>query len=612
MKGRGFAVLLLAIASTGILASTAPAQEKLELNTREWEVLPELQLKHNQIVGFEARNQSGSYVLKDGKLHPGSTDAVIKNLRRFGRNWTQYDLRGSGSQRVAQELYAGVISGSPDGWAKEKNQGDGLRMQNLCAALMERDSFGLFAPIPGKKLKWAKLGGFRGVEFNFEGAWRRSKDSRREIPYLAHGWVLDCPGDDLMFLFYGPDVRDVPYKDAHKVVRKLVSKVKPLSEKELQKYYKELVEAARGDMRKRKWDKPFHTVGLKTWPASDDLPNNVLTALTEGRAWLLNAQVDGVWQVSKSRGRNQIGLAALASRAIMGVNAVAPDSAAAAAVKKTQSWILDQQQGNGVFGEHHSNSTVYNHAIATAFLLDCYEAEGMPEGEFRNRLHQALSFIQNSQDQSGGWDYEPHDRDSMKCDPSATFWNIIALVRGVECGFKVPDDALINARNAMLSMAGSSGKVGYNEPGGDVARLAAKGQQFPWAKSEALTGAGLYCTLLVDTLLLTAAEPSAFQWRATSRCLNSAPSMDHEALDLYYWQVASCAFTLMGGNEERKWRKALIDSLLKWRIDKKSDPNFGAWTKETAWGDEGGYALTTSLAMLSLLNAHAAPRLNLE
>jgi len=589
------------------LAPGSLAQEDLKVNSRDWDVLVDLQLKHNRITGLEARNKSGSYRMEEGKLKPGGADADVKGLRRYGRKWLHEDPRTSITQLVHQELYVGVLCGNEEGWGKEKSLGDGLRVQNLCAALLERDSFGLFLPTPGKKLRWAKFGAYRGVEFTFEGMWRKSKTSRGEVPFLAQGWALDCPGDDLLILFYGPDSREVPYKDALKTIRKMVAKVKPMNERDMDKYRKEIVEAARGNMRKRKWSVPFHTVGWKTWPQHHSLSTDVKEALSEGMSWLLEAQVDGHWPTSKGKASNKIGLAALAGRAIMGANSIANDPKAEGAVEKTSAWIVGQQGEGGMFGENHGNSTPYNHAIATAFLLDRYEATGQPEGDLRIRLQKALDFIQASQDEGGSWDYEPEKSDSMKCDPSVTYWNIAALVRGIECGFKVKDECLIDARNALLSLAGSNGKIGYFDPGGDVARTAAAGKIFPWAKSESLTGVGLYCTLLVDTMLLTASEPSAFQWNAMRRCLEMPPGMDPEALDLYYWQVASCGITLMGGKEAKTWSKALNRALLQWRISDEKDPNFGAWTKQTAWGAEGGHALTTSLAILSLLNANATP-----
>jgi hypothetical protein len=599
--------LLCVLLALFALAPISMAQDKLKLNTSEWEVLVDLQLKHNQITGLEARNKSGSYRMEEGKLKPGAANADLKGMRRYGRKWLYEDPRTSTTQLVHQELYVGVLCGNEEGWGKEKSLGDGLRVQNLCAALLERDSFGLFLPTPGKKLKWAKLSAFRGVEFTFEGPWRKSKTSRGEAPFLAHGWAVDCPGDDLLILFYGPDSREVSYKDALKVIRKMVVKVKPMTARDMAKYEKEMIEAARGNMRKRKWSTPFHSVSLKAWPEHHTLSTDLKEALNEGMTWLIKSQVESHWPGEKANAKNKVGIAALAGRAIMGAHSIVHHPQAEAVVAKTETWILSQQSKVGLIGAGTGNSTPYNHAIATAFLLDRYEAAGLPEGELRDHVQKALDFIQSSQDKGGGWDYDTDGRESWKCDPSVTFWNIVALIRGMECGFSIKDECFIEARNAMLSMTGPNGKVGYSDPGGDVARTASAGKKFPWSKSEALTGIGLYCTLLVDTLVLTASEPSAIQWNATRRCLESAPSMDPEALDLYYWQAASCGLTLMGGAEAKEWRKALNRALLQWRISDKKDPNFGAWTEDTAWGEEGGHALTTSLAMLSLLNANAAP-----
>lgn len=605
IRGAFLRFLATAIAALAAVVPAVAQYDKLDLNTREWEVMLDLQLKHNKISGLEARNQSGSYVMIEGSLKPAAKDPDIKQLRRFGRTWLHEYVRTSFTDRVGQELYVGVLCGTEDGWAKEKNLGDGYRVQNLCAALLERDSFGLYSPKPGKRLKWAKFGSYRGVEFNFEGPWLRKQGSQDELNFFAHGWALDCPGDDLLILFYGPDSREVAYKDSVKVVRKMVGKVKTLTERDLEKYLKEQLELARGKMKKRKWSTPRPTISLSNWPTQEQLEPEVTQALIDGSAWLVKNQVDGYWPISKPKTHNQIGLAGLVGRALLGVNQVTPDPKIEEAVNKTAAWLLDQQDKAGMIGKLAQNSTVYNHAIATAFLLDQYQRQGNPEGEFPNRLQQALDFIQNTQDVSGAWDYAIDDRKSVKCDPSVTYWNVIALARGLECGFKVKEEALVDARNALLSMAGPKGKVGYEKPGGDVARNAQAGKQFPWSKSESLTGAVLYCTLFVDTQLLHAKDPSAFQWHATRRCLERAPSMDPESLDLYYWQAASCGLALMGGAEAKAWREALTKALLAWRISDTNNPYYGTWPTETAWAEEGGRALTTTLAMLSLLNTHA-------
>ena len=582
------------------------AQDALSVSAREWEPVLELQLKFNLIEGLEARNKAGSYVMKEGKLVPAGADADLKGIRRFGRKWTHEYLRTFGTQRVSQEMYVCVLSGHPDGWGKEKSEGDAMRVQNLCAALLERDSFGLYSPQPGKKFKWSKIAGQRAVEFNFEGPWLHSKGSNDEVQFFSHGWALDFPGDDLLVLFYGPDSKEVPYEKSLKAIRKMVGKIKPMSERDLEKHMEAQLDMARGKMKKRKWSTPFRTVGMHTWKATEDYPKDVVEAMDQGLAWLLKNQVDGIWSLGKSKAPHEIGVASLAGRAMMGVNAISPNPNVEPALQKTAEWVMKQQQKDGMFGQPKGNSAVYNHAIATAFLLDWYTAQGMPEGELRANLQKALDFIESTQDDGGSWNYDLKQSDNRKVDPSTTYWNILALIRGMECGLKVNEDLIVEARDALLSMAGANGKVGYFEPGGDVARTASAGKKFPWPKSESLTGVGLYCTLLVDTLMLTASEPSAFQWNATRRCLGSPPGMDPEALDLYYWQVASCGMTLMGGAEAREWRESLNDALLEWRIDDHKDPNFGAWTKETAWGEEGGYALTTSLAILSLLNANAS------
>jgi len=588
------------------LVGSAPAQEKLSVNGRQWNYLPKLELKFNSVNGLDEYVSTSGFILRNGKLSPslGQADDISVH-KSFQRSWDHEFVKSFGSMEVTQRLLILTVPGLGEDWGKDKSVGDAIRVQSLCGALMEYGAGKGFSPIPNEKLKWTKIGGQSAVEFTYTGTLSRAGGPQYDVPFFATGWALDFPGDDLVFLFSGPDSSEQTFKDASKTIKRVADKVKAVTEKEKAKILKELNDLARGKMKARSWEYPHRSIGYLSWLSTPSLPADVNQSLTIASAWLIKQQLDGHWETPDQAQRTQVGVTALAGRALIGANIYLQDPNIESALEKATLWMLKQQNEDGVLGKVSGNSTPYNHAIASAFLLDRYESTRSSTAALAAEVQKALDFIMATQDIGGAWDYEITETDSLKCDPSITFWNILALYRGLECGFKVDPERLKRARVAMLSMAGPDGKVGYFEPGGDVARTADGGPKFPWHKSESLTGAALYSTLLVDSMFYDAKIPSAFHWHATRRILNAPPTMDPEAFDIYYWQAASCGAAIMGGQEAKEWKLALNHILLTWQLDDDRGSNYGAWPAESVWSAEGGQAYTTAMAMLALLNANS-------
>ena len=80
---------------------------------------------------------------------------------------------------------------------------------------------------------------------------------------------------------------------------------------------------------------------------------------------------------------------------------------------------------------------MYGHGFATMFLAECYGMSQRPE--LREALEQAVSLIVNTQNNEGGWRYQPERAPPTSRSPSA---QIMALRAARNAGFHVPKETI--------------------------------------------------------------------------------------------------------------------------------------------------------------------------
>ncbi|MGI9429656.1 MAG: prenyltransferase/squalene oxidase repeat-containing protein, partial [Bythopirellula sp.] len=119
-----------------------------------------------------------------------------------------------------------------------------------------------------------------------------------------------------------------------------------------------------------------------------------------------------------------------------------------------------------------SRGPMYGHGFATLFLSEVYGMAKQPE--LRDRLGQAVDLIIGSQNEAGGWRYQPQPQDA---DVSVTVCQVMALRAARNAGIAVPRETIDQAIAYVKSCQNADGGFRYTlvgeEQGSQFARSAA-------------------------------------------------------------------------------------------------------------------------------------------
>jgi hypothetical protein len=605
----------------------AVAQDFRPSLSREWSVVPELGLKLKQIDGMELKESGRWYQMKEGKLLGSNPEGSQLSLLRRYSSATLFEANVDGEMAPVEYQWCVIsMADTGQGWAKDKDVGIQLKVQELCRAYLEKSNSNLFLATEVKR-KWRKFSDWRGVEFQFEGNAQGKEFPTVQTPFQAYAWVLDLPGEDLALIFVGPNSSVHRIKKSLAVIKKIPTQVRFLTLKELESYAQQELLQARGDRAQRQWSGALRIVGPE-FGGSDQaanrgkivavkMPKPALVAVQAGSDWLLRVQAEeGYWSSQlaneKRNSFTDIGVTGLAGRALLAGHSRQPNADIQAAVQAAALWISAQQNEQGLFGEQIGQATGYNHAIACQFMLDMHQSAGWNSAAQKQSIQASLNLILASQNLSGGWDYGFGEKvgGPGKFDPSLSSWCLLVLIRGQQCGFQVDPRVLQKAGRAFANLADEAGRFGYDKPGGLSSRFVGQQEKFPPSNTEALTGLGLYCSLLVDSMVPQSHQLSLLHWRSLNILMELLPSANAKFYDLYYWRIASSALAMMGDAEAKAWREALLEVLLKKQVRPRNNPDAGAWPATSVWSSSGGQAFATSMAILSLVNAYAGPQLN--
>lgn len=209
-------------------------------------------------------------------------------------------------------------------------------------------------------------------------------------------------------------------------------------------------------------------------PRGDDSHAVVVTpeqerAVERGLAWLAAAQADdGSW-VSKigyklNNGYNytaddkgHLGVTALAGMAFLAGGHLPGRGRYGPNVERALSFVLASVQEDGYIT--YGGSRMYDHAFATLFLA---EICGMTHrDEVKKSLQKSVDFIVRSQNEQGGWRYEPYATES---DMSIVVCQVIALRAARNIGIRVPKATVDRAARYVVDSAVTRDS-GFEMPG---------------------------------------------------------------------------------------------------------------------------------------------------
>ncbi len=185
-------------------------------------------------------------------------------------------------------------------------------------------------------------------------------------------------------------------------------------------------------------------------------------AIEKGLRHLANTQkADGGWGQE-----HRVAHTALALMAFMVKGYMPEQPPYGGAMSKGVDFLLKAaREGGGYMGD-----SMYEHGLATLALSEAWGMSSRSD-HIRDALKRAVDVILRSQNNQGGWRYQPRPESA---DISITVMQIVALASAKEAGVLVPDETIQRALRYVRSLQNANGGFGYQstqDPG--FARTAA-------------------------------------------------------------------------------------------------------------------------------------------
>ena len=243
-------------------------------------------------------------------------------------------------------------------------------------------------------------------------------------------------------------------------------------------------------------------------------------------------------------------------------------------VERGLEFVLKSANETGLLAAETTNGPMYGHGFATLFLGEVYGmTKGGGETALSSRVHETLvkacTLIERSQNNEGGWRYNPVPYDA---DISVTICQIMALRSARNAGIEVPKEVIDRAVEYVRKCQNADGGFRYQASAGFSA----------WPRSAAgvasLYYAGIYQDDAIDrgiSYLLSNALPG------------QTPGPGAHFYYGHYYAVQ--AMYLAGGDNWAKWWPAIRSDLIR------TQQNDGAWQDPSV-----GPVYGTSMALIIL------------
>ena len=204
-------------------------------------------------------------------------------------------------------------------------------------------------------------------------------------------------------------------------------------------------------------------------------------AVSKGLSWLANQQArDGSYGGLSHYGPH-VGITGLAALAFMSDGNTPGRGPYGSAVEGCLQFVLNHASESGLLAAETSHGPMYGHGFATLFLAEVY---GMTHSaDVRETLRKAVRLIVNTQNDEGGWRYQPVRNDA---DISVTVCQIMALRAARNVGIHVDRNVIDRAVEYV--------KASQNPDGGFRYMLGSGGSAFARSAAgvSALQYAGIY------------------------------------------------------------------------------------------------------------------------
>ncbi|WP_422926050.1 prenyltransferase/squalene oxidase repeat-containing protein [Singulisphaera sp. PoT] len=275
-------------------------------------------------------------------------------------------------------------------------------------------------------------------------------------------------------------------------------------------------------------------------------------AINNGLAWLSKTQnSDGSFGNGTYRGNIAVtslaGLAFMASGSSPGRGPYGPH------IDKALMYVMENTSPSGFISvpSVSTHGPMYSHGFGTLFLAEAYGMTRRPE--IREKLQKAVRLIIDTQNNEGGWRYQPVRRDA---DISVTICQINALRAARNSGLFVPKDTVENCIRYVKQSQNPDGGFRYMLQGGASA--------FPRSAAGVVA---LYSAAVYDAKEVEAGIAYLKQYMPEIK-LGSRYS--HYFYGHYY---AAQAMWIRGGDDWNTWFPAIRDELVR-----RQSSASGSWT----------------------------------
>lgn len=285
--------------------------------------------------------------------------------------------------------------------------------------------------------------------------------------------------------------------------------------------------------------------GSELFPARRDLDElydaNVDDAICGGLDFLVSQLNDDGSFRAAEQGK-WVGVCSLAGLAMLSRGVRSGVGQAGLALRKIGQYVLSQVQGSGFISaaKNTSHGPMYDHGFGTLFLAELLGMDS--ELQIRTKLTDAVRLIRDTQNEQGGWRYNPAPNDA---DLSVTVCQMMALRAARNAGLGVPKQTIDRAVDYV--------RRSQNPDGGYVYQLRGGESRFPLTAAAivALFNAGIYQGEELD---------NAFHYLLSNAAANN--SLERNNYFFYAHYYSAQAFWLQGGQQWESWYKSLKKSLL--------------------------------------------------
>ncbi len=207
-----------------------------------------------------------------------------------------------------------------------------------------------------------------------------------------------------------------------------------------------------------------------TRPQAIDIAPGYEEAIDQGLTWLAKNQASDGSYGSLSHYGPHVGITGLAGLAFLASGSTPGRGPHGDAVAKCLAFILANSSESGLLAAETSHGPMYGHGFATLFLAEVYGMSSDPRA--RETLRKAIRLIVNTQNDEGGWRYQPVRADA---DLSVTICQIMALRAARNVGIYIDKDVIDKAITYVKNSQNPDGGFRYmlSSGGSAFARSAA-------------------------------------------------------------------------------------------------------------------------------------------